>query len=41
MLRSKVSDVLGVETIWYAANLPARIVLAPDCLAQSKRRLDG
>jgi hypothetical protein len=34
-------SVVGVEHIGNPTNMPARIILAPDCLAQSKRRLYG
>ena len=34
-------SVVGVEYIGNPTNMPARIILAPDCLAQSKRRLYG
>ncbi len=42
MLREgEVAAVIGVEHIGNPTNMPARIVLAPDRLAQSERRLCG
>src|SRR5271166_1609040 len=41
MLRGEVAAVIGVEHIGNLTNMPVRIVLAPDRLAQSKRRLCG
>src|ERR1700730_19206148 len=41
MLRGEVAAVVGVEHVGNPTKMPARIVLAPDRLAQSKRRLCG
>src|SRR5271170_6533272 len=41
MLRGEIAAVIGVEHIGNPRNMPTWIVLAPDRLAQSKRRLCG
>ncbi len=41
MQRGEVAAVVGVEYIGNPTNMPARIILPPDCLAQRKRRLYG
>ena len=37
----EVATVIGIEHIGNPTNMPARIILAPDRLAESKRRLCG
>src|ERR1700730_3732800 len=41
MVRGEVAAIIGVEHIGNPTNMPVRIVLTPDRLAQSKCRLRG